>query len=45
MAISKFENDTAFLIESNRLIREVKILNISGEFYTIRFVNGGGYEG
>lgn len=42
MAISRFENDTAYLLESNRTIREVKILKISGELYTIRFVNGGG---
>lgn len=41
--ISKFSpNDTAFLIESNRIIREVKILKFSGGLYTIRFVQGGG---
>lgn len=42
MAISKFENDTAYLIESNRIIREVKILKIVGAQYTVRFVKGGG---
>lgn len=35
-------NETAYLIESNRLIREVKILKFAGGFYTIQFVRGGG---
>ncbi len=35
-------NDTAFLIESNRIIREVKILKYAGGLYTVRFVDGAG---
>lgn len=35
-------NDTAFIIVSNRVIREIKVLNYSGGFYTIKFVNGNG---
>lgn len=34
--------DTVFLIESNRIIREVNIIKSSGDFYTIKFVKGGG---
>lgn len=37
--INKFHpGDTAFLIESNRIIREVKVLKFSGGFYTIRYI-------
>lgn len=35
-------DDTAYLVESNRIIRKVKILKFSGGFYTARFVEGGG---
>lgn len=35
-------NDTAFLIESNRIIREVRIVKYAGGLYTIQFINGGG---
>ena len=35
-------NDTAFLLESNRFIREIKIVKYSGGLYTIRFTNGDG---
>lgn len=35
-------NDTVFLIESNRTIREVKIVKFAGGLYTIRFIQGGG---
>lgn len=35
-------SDTAFLVESNRNIREVKILKVGGGFYTIRFTDSGG---
>lgn len=35
-------NDTAFIVVSNRIIREVKVLNYSGGFYTIKFVKGNG---
>ena len=34
--------DMVFLIESNRIIREVNIIKSSGDFYTIKFVKGGG---
>ena len=34
--------DVAFLVESNRIIREVKVVNCSGGMYLIRFSNGGG---
>lgn len=37
-------NDTAYLIESNRIIRKVKIVKISGGLYTIKFGNGGGIK-
>lgn len=36
------QGDTAFIIESNRLIREVEIIRTSGEFYLIRFKDSGG---
>lgn len=39
----KFEkNDTAFLIESNRFIREVKIIKYDAELYLVRFVDSTG---
>lgn len=34
--------DTAFLVESNRLVREVSVIKISGGFCTIRFADSGG---
>lgn len=34
--------DTAYIIESNMFIREVKIVNISGGFAVISFTKGGG---
>lgn len=34
--------DTAFIIESNRLIREVEIIRCSGGLYLIRFKDSGG---
>ena len=34
------QGDTAFFVESNWRIREVRILSISGEFATIRFADG-----
>lgn len=34
----KYEKgSTAFIVESNRIIREVTVLRVSGDFYTIRF--------
>ncbi len=29
--------DTAFIVESNRFVREVEIIKITGEFATLRF--------
>lgn len=34
--------DTAFLVESNRIIREVRVLKFGGGFYTIRFADSDG---
>ena len=36
------QGDTAFFVESNWRIREVRILSISGEFATIHFADGEG---
>ena len=34
--------DTAFIIESSRFIREVRIVQFSGGLYTIRFTDSNG---
>lgn len=34
--------DTAYLVESNRFVREVKILRCNGELYVVRFKDTGG---
>ena len=34
--------DTAFIVENNRIIREVKVINTSGGFVTIRFMDSHG---
>lgn len=34
--------DTAFLIESGRIIREVKIIKQAGDFCTLRFTDSNG---
>lgn len=34
--------DTAFLVESNRVIREVTVASCAGGMYLIKFQNGGG---
>ena len=40
---SKYKpDDTAYIIESYRIIREVRILRIVGGFYTIQFTDTGG---
>lgn len=36
--------DTAYLIESNRTIREVSVVKCNGDLYVIRFANGGGIQ-
>ena len=43
---AKFKKgDTAYFVESNYKVREVKILNTAGGLYLIKFDNGGGYKG
>ncbi len=40
---AKFKaGDTAYLIESNHIIREITIVKFAGGFYTIRFKDSGG---
>ena len=34
--------DTAYMIESNRIVREVTIVKVTGNSAIIRFENGGG---
>jgi len=34
--------DTAYLVESNRFVREVEILRCNGELYVVRFKDTGG---
>ena len=37
--------DTAYIVESNRYIREVKIIRINGDMFLVRFTyNGGGIQ-
>lgn len=41
--MAKFNvGDTVYLVESNRMIREVLIVKYAGGFYTIRFKDSGG---
>lgn len=44
--MAKFKpDDTAYIVESNRIVREVLIVKFAGGFYTIRFkVSGGGIK-
>ena len=40
--MAKFKaGDKAFIVESNRWVREVKIVRVSGGMYLIRFEGGG----
>ncbi len=34
--------DTAYIVESNRIIREVSVLNVAGGFATLRFTDSKG---
>ncbi|MDD2979124.1 MAG: hypothetical protein PHN80_04055 [Hespellia sp.] len=36
--------ETAYILESNRIVREVTIARASGGMYLIRFVDGGGIQ-
>lgn len=42
MASKYNPGDTAFIIESSRFIREVRIVKFSGGLYTIRFTDSNG---
>ena len=37
--------DTAFIVESQRIIREVRIISRGGGFYTMKFVDADGSGG
>ena len=36
------EGQVAYIVESNRLIKEVSIVKRMGDFYIVRFANSGG---
>ena len=36
------EEDTAWLVESNRFIREVRVVRLTGGFYVVQFKDTGG---
>lgn len=36
--------DKAYIVESNRIVRECTIVRASGNLYIIRFENGGGIQ-
>jgi hypothetical protein len=36
--------DTAFIVESNRFIKEVKVLSTAGGLYLIQFLDTGGWH-
>lgn len=43
--MSKFRvGDTAYIVESNNLVREVTIKRCSGGFYLVQFENSGGIK-
>ena len=42
MATKYNHGDIAFIVESSRFIREVKVLKIAGGFATLRFVDSDG---
>ena len=42
MPIKSSPGDTAFLVESGRFIREVKIIKQTGDFCTLRFTDSNG---
>ena len=43
MANNKYNTgDIVYLVESQRIIREVKIIKCGGGFYTMKFVDGSG---
>lgn len=43
--MEKFKaGDKAFILESNRIVREVEVVRCSGGMYIIRFAEGGGIQ-
>lgn len=42
MATRFIPGDTAFILESNRVVREVRIIRYSGGMYLIRFTDSEG---
>ena len=41
----KFEiGSIAYIVESNRIVREVTVVRQSGDFYTVRFGTNGGIQ-
>ena len=41
----KFEiGSTAYIVESNRIVREVTVVKRSGDFHTVRFDTNGGIQ-
>lgn len=41
----KFEiGSTAYIVESNRIVREVTVVKRSGDFHTVRFGTNGGIQ-
>ena len=42
MATKYKSGDTAFIVESSRVIREVKVLKVAGGFATLRFTDSDG---
>lgn len=44
MAAAFKAGDKAYIVESNRTIRECKIVRASGNLFIIRFLDGGGIQ-
>lgn len=42
MTITYTPGDIAYIVANNRFVREVQILFIAGDFYTLRFTDSGG---
>lgn len=44
MAAGLKAGDKAYIVESNRVVRECTITRASGNLYVIRFIDGGGIQ-
>lgn len=44
MAAAYKAGDKAYIVESNRIVRECTVVRASGNLYIIRFENGGGIQ-